>query len=584
MDGNGRWAGRRGLPRTEGHTEGEENLARLVRIAVTRDIGWLTVFGFSTENWIRPRAEVRHILGLHAKLFGRVQELNELERADPVDRAPVRHTRRPHAEVRPAGDPQGDQRHGRQHRDAAHRGLRLRRPPGADRRRAADDGRGSRGDDRGHRRAPLPAGAAAGRRARAHVRRAAGLQLPALAERRRRRSTSRTRPGRSSTPPSSTPRSPSSRDCVPRPRRPLLATPSLALGRSQSPDRVALSLLADVTGELPGAEERPGQVEMADLVAAAIDSGRHLVVQAGTGTGKTLAYLVPAVTSGARVVVATATKALQDQLAGKDLPFLQSTLPVPFDWAVLKGRSNYVCLQRLREMHGGPDAQLELEGMTAGTLDEIRRIAEWVGTTDTGDGAELDWSPSRRRVAVGQRRQRRVPRRRSLPARRAVLRRAGPAAGGGRRRHRRQHPPLRAARRQRRRDPPRARRRRVRRGPRARGHHERHGRRPAGAGPVHHAGRHAAADPRRPRADRRRHRHRRRAARGHRSVRRPAAPQPLSRRDPRRRRRGPVAPRPGRRRPRRHPDARRGRQAAQAARPAAHRSGDRAPRPGARPR
>ena len=118
------------------------------------------------------------------------------------------------------------------------------------------------------------------------------------------------------------------------------------------------------------------------------------MVQAGTGTGKTLAYLVPAVTSGARVVVATATKALQDQLAGKDLPFLQSTLPVPFDWAVLKGRSNYVCLQRLREMHGGPDAQLELEGMTAGTLDEIRRIAEWVGTTATGDGAELDWSPS----------------------------------------------------------------------------------------------------------------------------------------------------------------------------------------------
>ncbi len=78
MDGNGRWAKRRGLPRTDGHTEGEENLARLVRIAVTRDIGWLTVFGFSTENWVRPRAEVRHILGLHRKLFGRVDELNEL--------------------------------------------------------------------------------------------------------------------------------------------------------------------------------------------------------------------------------------------------------------------------------------------------------------------------------------------------------------------------------------------------------------------------------------------------------------------------------------------------------------------------
>jgi undecaprenyl diphosphate synthase len=78
MDGNGRWARRRNLPRTEGHTEGEENLARLVRVAVTRNVGWLTVFGFSTENWVRPRTEVRHILGLHKKLFGRVAELNEL--------------------------------------------------------------------------------------------------------------------------------------------------------------------------------------------------------------------------------------------------------------------------------------------------------------------------------------------------------------------------------------------------------------------------------------------------------------------------------------------------------------------------
>jgi len=78
MDGNGRWAKRRHLPRTAGHTEGEENLARLVRVAVKRNVGWLTVFGFSTENWVRPRTEVRHILGLHKKLFGRVAELNEL--------------------------------------------------------------------------------------------------------------------------------------------------------------------------------------------------------------------------------------------------------------------------------------------------------------------------------------------------------------------------------------------------------------------------------------------------------------------------------------------------------------------------
>jgi len=78
MDGNGRWASRRSLPRTAGHTEGEENLAAVVRLAVKRDVGWLTVFGFSTENWVRPRVEVRHILGLHKKLFGRVAELNEL--------------------------------------------------------------------------------------------------------------------------------------------------------------------------------------------------------------------------------------------------------------------------------------------------------------------------------------------------------------------------------------------------------------------------------------------------------------------------------------------------------------------------
>lgn len=78
MDGNGRWAQRRHLPRTAGHTAGEENLADVVRAAVVREVDWLTVFGFSTENWIRPRREVRHILGLHRHLFGRVAELNEL--------------------------------------------------------------------------------------------------------------------------------------------------------------------------------------------------------------------------------------------------------------------------------------------------------------------------------------------------------------------------------------------------------------------------------------------------------------------------------------------------------------------------
>ena len=78
MDGNGRWARKRGLPRTAGHTAGEENLAAVVRIAVRSGVDHLTVFGFSTENWVRPRQEVRHILGLHKKLFGRIAELNQL--------------------------------------------------------------------------------------------------------------------------------------------------------------------------------------------------------------------------------------------------------------------------------------------------------------------------------------------------------------------------------------------------------------------------------------------------------------------------------------------------------------------------
>ena len=108
--------------------------------------------------------------------------------------------------------------------------------------------------------------------------------------------------------------------------------------------------LAKVVAQLPsGGEVRTGQAQMAEAVATAIRTKTHLAVQAGTGTGKTLAYLVPAILSGTRTVVATATKNLQDQLAGKDLPFLEEHLDRPFSWAVLKGRSNYLCLQRLFE-------------------------------------------------------------------------------------------------------------------------------------------------------------------------------------------------------------------------------------------
>ena len=151
--------------------------------------------------------------------------------------------------------------------------------------------------------------------------------------------------------------------------------------------------LAAVTGALPAAEERPGQQQMAQAVATAIETGKHLVVQAGTGTGKTLGYLVPAIVARKRVVVATATKALQDQLAAKDLPFLEAHLGVPFDWAVLKGRSNYVCMQRVREIQNADKGQLELEEFAATTKVDINKLVAWAGTTDTGDQASLDWAP-----------------------------------------------------------------------------------------------------------------------------------------------------------------------------------------------
>jgi ATP-dependent DNA helicase DinG len=159
--------------------------------------------------------------------------------------------------------------------------------------------------------------------------------------------------------------------------------------------------LARVVAALPnGGEARAGQVEMADAVADAIRRQRHVVVQAGTGTGKTLAYLVPAILSGKRVVVATATKALQDQLASKDLPFLQQHLGRPFRWAVLKGRGNYVCLQRLAEIASG-DVQLGLDGVAErAPAEELAMIGLWASSTDTGDRAELDVEPSERTWAA----------------------------------------------------------------------------------------------------------------------------------------------------------------------------------------
>lgn len=140
---------------------------------------------------------------------------------------------------------------------------------------------------------------------------------------------------------------------------------------------------------------------MAGAVADAITNESHLIASAGTGTGKSLAYLVPAIVSGRRTVIATATKALQDQLANKDLPFLEDHLDVPFEYAVLKGRSNYVCRQRLFEL----DAEGEQLGMDVGDnasvdSEDLETILDWSKTTGTGDRAELPIEPSGRTWAA----------------------------------------------------------------------------------------------------------------------------------------------------------------------------------------
>ncbi|MFS8085270.1 MAG: ATP-dependent DNA helicase, partial [Acidobacteriota bacterium] len=137
----------------------------------------------------------------------------------------------------------------------------------------------------------------------------------------------------------------------------------------------------------PEYEHRPGQIQMAEAVVRAFEQQRHLIVEAGTGTGKTLAYLVPAIAaacgSGARIVISTGTKNLQEQLMDKDIPFLQDVLPAKFRAAVMKGRNNYACLHRIKRAESMP----VLEGLDQ--VDNFDEVFRWVTKTDTGDRAEL---------------------------------------------------------------------------------------------------------------------------------------------------------------------------------------------------
>jgi ATP-dependent DNA helicase DinG len=128
---------------------------------------------------------------------------------------------------------------------------------------------------------------------------------------------------------------------------------------------------------------RAGQTEMALAVARAIEGDYPLVVEASTGVGKTFSYLVPALLSGERVLVSTATKALQDQLFGRDLPRLIDALGLPVSIALLKGRASYLCLHRLESSRQDAQAQ------SSASMRSLAKIEQWSQTTRTGDLAEL---------------------------------------------------------------------------------------------------------------------------------------------------------------------------------------------------
>ncbi|HUP40631.1 MAG TPA: ATP-dependent DNA helicase [Vicinamibacterales bacterium] len=166
--------------------------------------------------------------------------------------------------------------------------------------------------------------------------------------------------------------------------------PDVPAVRSLS-DRVA-EIFTDsgsLARSLPTFESRPAQRNMAEAVAETIDRGGVLLVEAGTGTGKTLAYLVPAILSGQRVLVSTGTKNLQEQIYFKDLAVLREALDVPFTATYMKGRGNYLCLHRFESFReGAKTATLQLFGESASEI-FLPIINEWSKRTETGDRAEI---------------------------------------------------------------------------------------------------------------------------------------------------------------------------------------------------
>src|SRR5436190_13920910 len=145
------------------------------------------------------------------------------------------------------------------------------------------------------------------------------------------------------------------------------------------------SVIRDVLSRFPGAEHRPQQLEMARLIENAIATGRHALIEAGTGSGKSFGYLLPILESGKKAVISTGTIALQEQLLGKDIPFLQEAYRPDLKVAMAKGRANYVCLRKLWEADQriGPfdPIRVQVDSLLARTQQQ-----NW-----TGDKADLDF-------------------------------------------------------------------------------------------------------------------------------------------------------------------------------------------------
>jgi ATP-dependent DNA helicase DinG len=137
----------------------------------------------------------------------------------------------------------------------------------------------------------------------------------------------------------------------------------------------------------PGYEFRSSQLAMAQIADEAFGKHQHVMIEAGTGTGKTLAYLIPAIRSGRRVIVSTATKSLQEQLFQKDVPFLQKHFAPNLKAALMKGRNNFLCRQKVHQM----DGQAVLKGIDE--VDWFSQIRDWEKLTETGDRSELTFLP-----------------------------------------------------------------------------------------------------------------------------------------------------------------------------------------------